>query len=418
MEVAVAAAASYQEGEVRRSFAEMFDLLGYDANNPFGHLIKPGDRVFIKPNWVAHQYRKSCPRQDSVYSTITHPMVVRVLADHVAKALGTRGQIMIGDNPSIDADFDKLMELLDLGDLRSRYAVPCDLVDLRPLHCADLKDYGKKHRMKPQRGDSKGTTTVNLGKESLFHGVNPLLFRGVFDNRWETIASHWGQRQLYTFSNSIANADVYISVPKLKTHHKVGTTLNLKGLVGAISNKNLLVHWRIGWPAIGGDEYPDFASWLKGLFQRVKHRGAWSGNDTIWRMVVDIHNAFNRIRNRRTISIIDGIIGGEGDGPFCASSKASCVLLAGEDLLAVDCVASALMGFDIRQIPYLKHFLDRGLVSSNDLRVRSRDFDLDDLFNREDPQLGFKPPINWSNLTKSRGTKADVSRTACAGVVE
>lgn len=34
------------------------------------------------------------------------------------------------------------------------------------------------------------------------------------------------------------DADVYISIPKLKTHQKVGVTLNLKGLVGSISNKN------------------------------------------------------------------------------------------------------------------------------------------------------------------------------------
>lgn len=155
MRVAVAQAESYQEEEVRRSFGELFDLLGYDADNPLGHLIKPGDRVFIKPNWVAHQYRKSCPRQDSVYSTITHPMVIRVLADYVAQALDARGQIIIGDNPSIDADFDRLMEMLDLADLRGRYAVPCDLVDLRPLRCADLKDYGKKHKMKLQPGDPR-----------------------------------------------------------------------------------------------------------------------------------------------------------------------------------------------------------------------------------------------------------------------
>ncbi len=402
MRVAVAQAESYQEEEVRRSFGELFDLLGYDADNPLGHLIKPGDRVFIKPNWVAHQYRKSCPRQDSVYSTITHPMVIRVLADYVAQALDARGQIIIGDNPSIDADFDRLMEMLDLADLRGRYAVPCDLVDLRPLRCADLKDYGKKHKMKLQPGDPRGATAVNLGRDSLFYGVNPLLFRGVFDSRWETIRSHWGKRQEYAFSNSIAQADVYISVPKLKTHHKSGTTLNLKGLVGTISAKNLLVHWRVGWPAMGGDEYPDFASWFKGLFQKVKHRGAWYGNDTIWRMVVDIYHAFNRVRQRRTLSIVDGILGGERDGPFCPVSKHSQVLLAGENLLSVDCVASALMGFDIRQIPYLDHFLSSGEIACETIETCSREFDLKDLFDSGDSYLGFKPPTHWPNLVAHR----------------
>jgi uncharacterized protein (DUF362 family) len=398
MRVAVAQADNYQEHEVRRSFEALFDLLGYDGDNPLGGLIRPGDRVFIKPNWVAHEYRKSCPRQDSVFSTITHPVVIRVLADYVARALGDRGQITIGDNPSIDADFDRLRELVGLDDLRSRHASPCELVDLRPLRCADLKDYGRKHRMKHQPGDPRGATTVNLGKESLFYGINPLLFRGVFNSRWETIKCHWGKRQEYAFSNSIAQADVYISVPKLKTHHKCGATLNLKGLVGTISAKNLLVHWRTGWPALGGDEYPDFATWWKGLFRKVKNRGAWSGNDTIWRMVVDIYHAFNRVRKRKAFSIVDGIIGGEGDGPFCPTSKHSGVLLAGEDLLAVDCAASALMGFDIRAIPYLNHFLNSGEITCAAIDVRSRDFDLQGLFEGGNPWLGFRPPTQWPGL--------------------
>ena len=152
-------------------------------------------------------------------------------------------------------------------------------------------------------GDPAGTTIVNLGKKSKLHGVNPLLFRGVFNDRWETIRNHCGNTHRYGLSSSIVNANVYISLPKLKTHHKVGTTLNLKGLVGANTVKNYLVHWRVGWPAIGGDEYPDFFSWLKSKFQKVVNRGAWNGNDTIWRMVVDLYNALNSIGNRKTFAL-------------------------------------------------------------------------------------------------------------------
>ena len=53
------------------------------------------------------------------------------------------------------------------------------------------------------------------------------------------------------------NADVFISVPKLKAHHKVGATLNVKGLVGTVQSKNELPHWRIGFPSVGGDEFPE-----------------------------------------------------------------------------------------------------------------------------------------------------------------
>ncbi|MBW8002729.1 MAG: DUF362 domain-containing protein [Planctomycetes bacterium] len=398
MKVAIAKAENYDEQKVRKAFDELFSMLGYDEDNPLNQIVKPGDKVFIKPNWVAHEYRKSCGHHDSVYSTITHPMVIRVMADYVAKALQGEGEIVIGDNPSIDADFDKLMQLSQLQDLETKYDVPCRFVDLRPLRCVDLKDYGKKRKMKSQEGDSEGSTTINLGKTSLFNGINPLLFRGVFTNRWETIRRHFGSRHDYTFSNSIVNADVYISIPKLKTHHKVGMTLNLKGLVGAISDKNLLVHWRIGWPGIGGDEYPSFGAWLKGLFQRVKKRGAWSGNDTIWRMVVDIYNAFNKIRTRRVFSVVDGIVGGEGDGPFCPVSKESGVLLAGEDLLAVDCVAGRLMGFDVMQIPYLRHFVSNNLIDFSKVKIFAKEFEEENFLNNNNRNLGFLSPGGWDNL--------------------
>lgn len=50
-------------------------------------------------------------------------------------------------------------------------------------------------------------------------------------------------------------SDVIISVPKLKVHRKVGTTLNFKNMVGINTDKNHLAHYRIGAPAQGGDEF-------------------------------------------------------------------------------------------------------------------------------------------------------------------
>ena len=60
----------------------------------------------------------------------------------------------------------------------------------------------------------------------------------------------------------------------MKTHQKVGATLNLKGLVGTISNKNQLVHWQVGYPEINGDECPTKEAWEAGKNAKVKHRGA------------------------------------------------------------------------------------------------------------------------------------------------
>ena len=198
----------------------------------------------------------------------------------------------MGDNPSIDADFEELMEFTGIRRLTEKYDVPCEILDLRPLVCLDLKDYGKKDKMASQPGDPRGEVQINLGKKSMLYYVEPSLFRGVFDEREDTVASHSGDIQLYTFSKSLYEADVYISVPKLKTHQKVGATLNLKGLVGSITRKNQLVHWRIGTPETGGDEYPDRESLEAAKTAKVIHRGSHPGNDTIWRIVVDLYQAF------------------------------------------------------------------------------------------------------------------------------
>lgn len=262
--VAISNSKSYSMVDVNNAIDDLLIKLGYDINDPFSSFIKPGMKVFIKPNWVASRWRKSCGHVDDIYSVITHPSVIEAVADRVAKALRGKGEIIIGDNPSIDADFDELMSLTGIKSLEKKYDVDCKVLDLRPLVCKDLKYYGKKDKMSPQLGDPLGEIEVNLGNKSLLASVDSTLFRGVFDEREETIKSHTGNTQLYTYSQSLYDADVYISIPKLKTHQKVGVTLNLKGLVGSISKKNQLVHWRLGSPETGGDEYPDQKSLKQG----------------------------------------------------------------------------------------------------------------------------------------------------------
>ncbi|MBN1571815.1 MAG: DUF362 domain-containing protein [Deltaproteobacteria bacterium] len=403
MKVALKRVEGYNIKDVSEALADMFRMLGYDRENPLGHIVRPNDTVFIKPNWVAHEYRKSCDfdKKGDVYSVITHPSVIRGVVDYVAKALGGRGEIIIGDNPSIDADFSRLRDLVRLDDLEKMTDIRCRIVDLRPLVCTDLKDYGKKSKMKKQPGDPLGFTTVNLGRKSLFYDVTPLLYRGVFDSRWETVLHHFGRRHEYSFSNSIINADAYISIPKLKTHRKVGATLNIKGLVGTNSVKNYLVHWRVGFPMIGGDEYPDFMSWLKSKRQKVTHRGAWHGNDTAWRMVVDIYNAFAE-RVGRTFTVIDGIVAGEKNGPFCPQNRRANVLIASEDLLAADCAAARLMDFDIGKIKYLDYLINQRNIALNDIEVISEDFIAEDFFDSSNEYLRFMPPHGWENIALHR----------------
>lgn len=388
--VAITSCKNYDAQEVNTSLSELMSILGYE----FTDFIKPGMTVFIKPNWVASHWRESCPHKDTLYSVITHPAIIEAIADRVADALNGDGKIIIGDNPSIDADFEELMRFTGIRKLESKYAISCEILDLRPMVCKDLKDYGKKSKMHPQNGDPRGTVEVNLGKGSLLYGVDSTLFRGVFDERDDTITSHSSDTQLYTFSKSLYDADVYISIPKLKTHHKAGVTLNLKGLVGSVSDKNQLVHWRIGSPETNGDEYPDAASLEASKNEKVTERGAHPGNDTIWRMVVDLYNAFSK-RNRTCFSVVDGIIAGQGRGPFCPHSKKADTLIAGDDLLAVDIVSARLMGIDPLKVSYLRHFFNIGAADFDDVVILSNDYKAKDFFDCDSLYLNFDVPEKW-----------------------
>ena len=385
--------------EALGSALQNFFNLSTGDKNPLSGLVKPGDSVFIKPNWVASRWRASCPHEDSLYCVITHPSVIAAVVDYVAIALEGRGEIILGDNPSIDADFEELMNTTKIRTLEKKYDGLLKVKDLRPLVCDDLKNYGKKYLMVPQPGDDKGEVKINLGKESLLYGINPKNFRGVFDEREDTIASHTGDNQLYTFSKSLYDADVYISVPKLKTHQKIGVTLNLKGLVGAVTNKNQLVHWRVGYPEINGDEYPDKISYMESKTAKVTHRGSWPGNDTIWRMVVDLYLGMKR-KDRKYFSVVDGIMGGEGQGPFCPTAKHSNSLIVGDDLLAVDCVATRYMGLNPCRIKYLRYFLEKKFdgVTLDDLTVYENGNELKNFFDAGSMYKNFAVEDLWKDL--------------------
>lgn len=392
--VAIESIDCYRGEAVSEALRKAFVSLEYDEENPFSGLVTPGNTVFIKPNWVASRWRESCPHKDTLYSVITHPSVIEAVADFVAEALQGQGKIIIGDNPSIDADFNELMDFTGIRHLIGKYDVDTEIIDLRPLVCDDLTKYGKKNLMVHQSGDPRGTVQVNLGKDSMLYGIDPARFRGVFDEREDTIAAHTGDTQLYTYAKSLYDADVYISIPKMKTHQKVGATLNLKGLVGSISDKNQLVHWQVGYPDNGGDEYPTKEDWERAQHAKVTHRGAWPGNDTIWRMVVDLYKGMLR-KERKYFSVIDGVIAGEGQGPFCPTSKLANSIIAGENLLLVDCVTARYMGLDPWKIKYLEYFLSSGLASLTELDVYENGYLKKDFFESDDQYKDFYVPDQW-----------------------
>lgn len=436
----------------------LFHALGYDHQlwgtpiwNPLGQLIEPGMTVVLKPNWVLSRH----PQGKDVYSIITHPAVIRAVADYCWLALRGEGRIVIADAPEYDCNFSQLMHVTELPAICEMYSeFPGPTVSVR-----DLRTYWSRSRhfpsmVLPLTGDPDGQVMVDLGTESALNGRPAEHFYGAVYHRSEIIQEHSAGRHRYEFSGTVLKADVLISLPKLKVHKKVGVTLNFKGLMGTVTNKNLCVHYNLGSPRQGGDQYPEgwfnrrerfligverwmydhllaprrrsleylhrSLYWLHGKTlkhlglsvrpeKRLLDAGNWWGNDSAWRMVDDlariIHFAdaagnLHSTQQRRMLSVIDGIVGGENNGPLAPDPKPAAVLIGGESFAAVDLAATRWMGFDprkFRQFDLLNdRSIDLGIRSCEDLEIVSDDPTVRSCF--EDPSdrcANFQPHPGW-----------------------
>ena len=368
---------------------------GTAAWNPLGSLIAPGDSVVIKPNLI----RESHGFKDSEWEQIiTHGSVIRAVLDYVFLALKGTGKVTVADAPQTDSDFEEICRrngLFSVVEYFRRQGLTINLLDLRRDRWFQTGDVIYKRTKLP--GDPNGYTTVELGKQSEFCGyrLNGNFYGADYDNS-ETAEFHHGERHAYILCRTVMDANVVINIPKLKTHKKTGVTISLKNMVGINGYRNCLPHHTIGTPDAGGDEFNGVGmrlalqSRLIAVFKKVlgltggrgggwarlvKRAGAtafgdsnkvvrsgnWHGNDTAWRMVLDLNRCLflfdgegkPRQRPLCYLTVVDGIIAGEGDGPMAADEMPAGLVVAGFNAAATDTVCAALMDFDYRKIPML-----------------------------------------------------------------
>jgi uncharacterized protein (DUF362 family) len=361
--------------------------------------LTPGARVVLKPNWIKeHDERHPGPGQWQ--HVITHPAVIEAVVRWVAPRLG-RGSITVCDAPQSDSSFRKIREYCTLDRMLERCRalhpnIELSLLDLRPeeWHAVDGVTVSRARL----DGDPLGSTHIRLNEASEFvgHQGEGRLYGASYDMA-ETNQRHTGTRHEYLLCRTPMDADVLINIPKLKTHKKVGLTCALKNLVGINASKNWLPHHTEGTPLDGGDQFPAATlksrlehrwmgtakRWLKnrpvmsrtfiplkkaarvvfGDTQKIVRSGNWQGNDTCWRMVLDLNKCLlfydgagrRRTRPIRYLAVVDGIVGGEGNGPMSPDPKPCGVILAGTHPVAVDCVAAVLMGFDWQKLSLLRN---------------------------------------------------------------
>ncbi len=400
------------DGRIYAAVRELFYSLGLDADNygtpawnPLGDLIEPGQCVFMKPNFVLDFNYEG----GSIQGMLTHGAVMQPVLDYVQLALRGEGKIIIGDGPMYMADFRRIVEVtgvLPILEGLNRRGLDVELLDLRKEMV--LIEKGIITKRITLSGDPKGYVLFNLAEHSALYDLpHKERIRGADYDSEETIAHHCGKRHEYSVSRSFLESDCIISMPKLKTHAKVGVTVNVKNMIGVVGDKNWIPHYRLGPWGGGGDECPPtgtvgrFEACLRDLIKRKLYNsksltrclvrsilplqrmirdqtgvgrirnGAWYGNDTLWRSVLDVSRIvlygfpdgqLSREFQRSYLSIVDGIVAGEGNGPVMPTERRCGVLLAGFDPVAVDICATRLMGFDYRKIPHLREALSSSPV--------------------------------------------------------
>ncbi len=409
--------------------------------------VNPGDWVVIKPNLI-----KECKENDSGEwkSVITSSKLIRLVCEHVAKELRGQGRITICDAPQTDSSFDRIAAKLGLKtmaeEISLRFLVRIDVVDLRNEEWTN--ENGVITQRRKLAGDPCGNIAFNLGRNSLFYGhPGEGRYYGADYDSAVVNSHHCGETQEYLICGTPINADVFINLPKMKTHKKTGVTLNLKNLVGINADKNWLPHHTDGSPKDGGDQFPDFHTLQRleqvsvklarkmalsipylgsRVAQKLRAQGAkvfgdgskvirsgnWHGNNTTWRMVLDLNrcllygNPDGTLRTsspKRYFCLIDGRIGMEGSGPMQGEPISSGVVIGGSDPAVVDMVAARVMGFNWRKISMIRAAFDLkelpiASVKPADVYVESDHPDWNgrflDIENRD--FLHFRPHFGWA----------------------
>lgn len=118
------------------------------------------------------------------------------------------------------------------------------------------------------------------------------------------------------------DADLYVSIPKLKTHNRAKVTLCLKNQWGLLDFKERQDYHRTGL-------HEPIAYLAKGV--------------------------------RPQLTIVDGIVGLEGNGPILGAPKKADLIVVGTDAIETDIVGSQLMGHDPRQVEHISRAVEFGL---------------------------------------------------------
>lgn len=156
----------------------------------------------------------------------------------------------------------------------------------------------------------------------------------------------------------ILEADLIINLPKVKTHSFTYITCGVKNLFGVV-------------PGLYKPSY-------HGRFQEQEHFAL---------MLIDLCQLLGPC-----LTICDGIVGMEGDGPSWGRKKSLGLVAASPNPFLVDMLISHLIGFDPMKIPGMRQAVDEGLCPEN---IHNNNIDLVTDRSIEELRVQFEAPSSF-----------------------
>lgn len=249
---------------------KVYEAIEKTVNNlgGWGMYIKPGSKVAVKPNLV--MYKK--PEE----AATTHPSVIKAVIAQVQKA---GGLVTIAESPG------------------------------GPYNQSMLKHVYKMTGVEKVADETGAILNYDLRVETIRQPMAKYL------KKFEVI-------------KPLADADVIINLPKLKTHGSMTYTGAIKNMFGAVAGTSKTdLHMRM-------PDYYKFADCLIDIYLGIKP----------------------------TLNIMDAITGMEGFGPTSGDPKHIGLLLASADGFSLDVTAMKIINLPMDFVPLMVQAKERDLV--------------------------------------------------------
>ncbi len=140
----------------------------------------------------------------------------------------------------------------------------------------------------------------------------------------------------FDVSKTALEADAIINIPKLKTHAMMTMTLGVKNIFGCVPGKR-----KVSWHFEAGHDKMAFAKMLVEFYQMLSPR----------------------------LTILDGIIGMEGDGPGSGDPRKMGIIAASSDAVAMDIIVSRMVGLDPEELPTTKAAMELGIGETDPEKI-------------------------------------------------